>query len=384
MNDTRDTQELAAHPLHAGAGGNGDNIRASWRWSLDQVNEATKHCGEDGRAALRGAFLFCTDAAHPFHFHEFCRRVGYDSTSVDQMFRGRYKPTKPGAPGQDVPVKFIRAVQAFTTIEGDRALGGRTGFVETPTAKRVWKACDLARESQTPVFLIGPSHCGKTWALEQYARDNNHGSTVYCRMEAAGGLGGMVRAIAQALRISPKQNAANLKKAIRNAITPDMLVILDEMHLLHYTYREQSFFACVEVIREFYDRAKNGWVLCGTDLMADKMESGKDRELKQIMRRGVHRFVFGNPTSHDVEAILADAGLDLPDAKATITVGSHTEQPRALLKQLANQHGLKSITERLRYARRLAAKAGQRLCWAQFIRADQLIRASSIPPDAGW
>ena len=44
----------------------------------------------------------------------------------------------------------------------------RNNFVLTPTAKKIHTACDLARESHTVVFVWGPSHIGKTWAVEHY------------------------------------------------------------------------------------------------------------------------------------------------------------------------------------------------------------------------
>lgn len=369
------------------AGGNGDNVRASWRYSLDSIKSQNSHCDTDAVNLLCEAFMFCTGPAQ-IRFHSFCQRVDYDHTSVDQIFRGRYKPVD-GAP-QAIPAKFLKATRAFLDIERERVLGGRNEFVKTPTAEICWNACDIARESQTPVYVYGPSQIGKTWAFEHYQRDHNHGRTVYIRMEAAGGLGGMIRAIAQALRISPKASVAGLKKSIRNALDQDMVLIFDEMHLLQYTYREQSFFACMEVIREIYDHAKCGMVLCGTELLEEKMKAGKDKELKQVLRRGVHRFKLPDaPTVNDVSAILEHWNLRLPPRGVAVTVGNHSEEPYELLRMLSKRDGLKAITERLRYARKLAKKDGLKgkdgkVTWSHFIKAHLIIEGESLPGNGGW
>jgi hypothetical protein len=76
------------------------------------------------------------------------------------------------------------------------------------------------------------------------------------RMKAASGLGGMVRLIGAALGVSPHANTADLIVRIKNALTKDMVLILDEVHLLANTYQRSSFFKCMEVIRELHDKKK--------------------------------------------------------------------------------------------------------------------------------
>ena len=220
---------------------------------------------------------------------------------------------------------------------------------------------------------------GKTWALEAYTQDNNHGRTVYCRMKAASGLGGMVRRLAQRLGVSPNANTADLVDRIKNALTPDMLVILDEMHLLMYTYRKASFFACLEVIREIYDESDCGMVLCGTRLLEERVN---ERELEQLLRRGVHRFSLPDaPTRGDVAAILDKTGLELPKRDLDVHVQGLSEKPYDLLRQLSRSNGLKAITERIRYARKIAAKREERINWGHFITAHLTIAKQSETAD---
>lgn len=359
----------------------GDQIRQSWRYSLDDIRKNTRHLNPEGQSALVNAFLWCIHKDHAIHLKDFSARVGCDATTLDRLYRGVYRNS--GGDLLQVPARILEKIEHVLAIEKERAEGGKTEFVLTPTAKRIWMACDIARESQSPVFLWGPSHIGKTWALENYAVRNNHGRTPYIRMKAASGLGGMVRKIASSLGISDKSNTANLLDSIQNALTPDMLLIFDEVHLLQYTYRLNSFFACLEVLRELYDTAHCGIVLCGTQLLMEKLRQGEHKEMEQLMRRGVHRFPLPTaPTKADLSAILKHAGLDFPDRSETVTVKSVEEKPFDVLRQLAKVQGLKAVTERIRYARKLSSKRKQTMEWGHFIEA-HLIIASAATEDNG-
>jgi len=180
----------------------------------------------------------------------------------------------------------------------------------------------------------------------------------------------MIRRIAERLGVSPNSNTANLVDYIKNSLTQDMLLCLDELHLLMYTYRRQSFFACLEVIREIYDEVRCGLVLCGTTLLMDKIAEGARGEMEQLLRRGVHRITLPNmPTKGDVTAILQHWQLEMPKRGASVTVQGITEDPLGILRKLAKHDGLLAITERLRYARKLSERAGEDLSWKHVVEA---------------
>ena len=364
----------------------GDTIRASWNVSLDDLRRNISSSTEEAQDLMVWCFGWCTDDAHPVSLAEFALKVGVDKTTISRLIMGTYKHPDTGA-RMPISATLTRAMAIFRKLEIERARALRTGFVATPTAKRIWTACDLARESQSPVFLVGPSHIGKTIALIEYTQDNNHGHTVYVRLKAASGLGGMVRVIAKALKISDKANTADLIERITRALRPNMLLILDEVHELIYTYRKESFFACLEVIREFYDAVGCGLVLCGTQLLFKRVQDNRG-ELEQLLRRGVHKVVLADqPTKGDVAAILGALGLELPEKNFTVSAreGGVTvsDRPYELLRQLGREEGLKSICERLRYGQKLAAKAGDKLGWEHFLRAHVKIRKNAMP-DNDW
>jgi len=371
-NQVTDLELVAAVP-QANAG---NNVRASWNMSADDIRANTYRYDTEAKEALIAAFRWCIDPHHPLAKPDFASRVGASDNLLYKLYTGRYR--SPDGEQLGPSPELVKNIQSFLAIEKERYESGQTTFVETPTSRKIALNCELARESQSIVFLWGPSHIGKTWALEHHAAGHNHGRTIYSRLEAASGLGGMVRRIATDIGISDKSNTAALIGRIKNALTPETLLILDECHLLAYTYRKGSFHNCMEVIREIHDKTKAGVVLCFTRL--DDVRAASQKELQQLWRRGVHKIPLPlMPTKKDLEAILANSGLAFPAPSDVVTVGGITEKPYEVLRQLAKLEGLKAITERLRYGRKNANKAREDLAWTHVIDAHLRIAKQALP-----
>lgn len=360
-----------------------DIVVRTWSVSLDELRANISHNPPDVQELFVWCYLYCTDPAHPIRREEFAEKVGFDHTTVLKILRGVNTHPETGVRLQ-LSEKFVSGMARFQELEQERAKAQRVPVVHTPTLKRVWNACDLARESQSPVFLIGPSHIGKTVALTSYRDEHNHGATVYVRLQAASGLGGMVKAIAASIGgIGMKGNTATLIESIKKRLRSNMVLILDETHELIYTYRKESFFACLEVLREIYDAVGCGFVLCGTALLMRRVQDNRG-ELEQFFRRGVHRVQLPDqPTKADLGAICESVGLEFPAAadRVTVTISGRTitESPYEILKQVGREEGLKSITERIRYGQRFAKKEKTALAWRHVVRAHLTIRLNAEP-----
>ncbi|NOS70087.1 MAG: AAA family ATPase [Verrucomicrobia bacterium] len=302
----------------------GNTVRASWNFSLDDVRANIARYDPHAKEVLVRAFLWCIDHKHPMAKPDFAKRVGVSDNLIYRLLTGKYRDAKTDTqlgPSDDL----IASIEKFLELERERYLGGKTQFVMTPTARKIQTACKIARESQSPVFLVSPSHIGKTWALEHFTANNNHGRTIMSRMRAASGLGGMVRRIADDCGVSDKSNTAALIDRIKNALSPDTLLILDELHLLAHTYRAGSFHNCMEVIREIIDEVGCGAVLSFTIL--EDVQAASQKQLQQLWRRGVHKFKLPTiPTIADVTDILAHNGLPFPDKTMTVTVVSDRQR----------------------------------------------------------
>jgi DNA transposition AAA+ family ATPase len=357
-----------------------DTVRASWAFSLDAIRQDTAHFAPDEQEALIALFRWCIDPLHPMRRDEAARRLGYSPDMIYQLLTGKYR--NPDKTLKRPSAEFMKKLRDFLALEAHKFEAASSEFITTPTAKKIFTACDLARESHSPVILYSTSHLGKTWALKHYAAHNNHGKTFLAELDAASGLGGMVRTLATACGVSDaKQNTGSLIERIKRALTPNTVLIIDEVHLLKHTYRLNSFFACIEVIRRIYDFTHCGMVLSWTNL--DNLKNASQGELIQIWRRGVHKVALANmPSKGDLTAILTHHGLEFPDKELNITVGKVVEQPYDILRQLAHRDGLKAITERLRYAQKLANKKSGHIAWENFVDAHLRIAKNAVPePD---
>jgi DNA transposition AAA+ family ATPase len=357
-----------------------DTIRTSWNFSLDKIRGDIARYPVEAQETLIALFRWCIDDRHPMRRRDAAARIGCSENLLYQLLTGGYR--NPDKSPRDPSQELIKRIREFLALEQKRYEAGQTEFVITPTAKTIFTACDLARESQSPVILWGPSHIGKTWAFRYNQQHNNHGRTFLAELEAASGLGGMVRRIADSCGISDKSNTAMLIERIKRALTPNTLLIIDEVHLLKHTYRLNSFFACIEVIRRIYDHCQCGMVLSWTNL--ENLRSASQGELVQLWRRGVHKIALPvMPTKGDIAALLQHHRLEFParDLSVTLSAGKTqvTESPYEILRSLAKREGLKAITERLRYGRKLALKSGKnRLTWDHFVDAHLRIEKQSI------
>jgi len=365
----------------------GATARASWRVSSDKLHGYLRHCAPEKKELVHLAFMWCIDRG--IYLDDFANQVGYDRKTIDKIITGAYRDPRTGEL-YDIPDKLADAIRRFRKDQMAAAQLGDIDFVVTPTVTRIWTGVDLARESHTPVFIYGASHLGKTWALEHYAVANNHGSTPMVRIPASSGLGGMVRAIAKEVGVSPNGSVTDLIERVKHALAKNQVLILDEVHQLIYTYRKESFFACLEVIRSIYDHAKCGMVVCTTNVFRARIEQERKAALEQLFRRGVHRVQLGDIVmAKDARMILEHHGLDWPDKRLEyeFDLGQGkkiSEKPWEILRQLGREEGLKAITERIRYARKFAAKERVKLNLRHFTQAHLTIAANAAAPASDW
>ena len=360
----------------------GFTARSTWRFSMDHVRIGLNHCTAERREILIWAFQWCTQ--RNISIDEFAAATSYGVNTLYKIYTGKHFDPRSGDK-YDIPDKLFKAALKWREIQLERAKLGKLDFIITPSVKRVWAGCDLARESQTPVFIYGASHLGKTLALQEYAVTNNHGRSPMIRVPSASGLVGLVKEIAIAVGVSPNANTRDLTQRIIRAVDNTTLLILDEVHQLMFTYRKQTFFSCMEVIRMIYDATECGMVLCTTNVFGAKMETEKRNALEQVFRRGVHRVQLGDKVRvADLKPILADHGLGWPTKKDQINIGGIIEQPYEMLRQLSANEGLKAITERIRYSKKLANSARQDLTFDHFTKAHLIIQNNANTPQDDW
>jgi DNA transposition AAA+ family ATPase len=307
-------------------------------------------------------FNFAKD--HKFSPAQTAQELGYaDRTTTDRVFKGQY------AASLDA---FCDKVASFKKIADER-IHYKTGFfVETSVAKRVFQVCDAARISNTVAFIFGDSQQGKTTALEEYTRQNNHGQTVYVRLPSSAGVQLLAKEIARACHVNPDSSFERVRDRVINALDHNRLVIIDELHQVFTSYHSASQVKVLEFLREIHDRTRCGMVLCGTHVLRREIEEGKlALILEQLRRRATLRLELPpKPTKTDVAKFAQTFGL--PDPGPTET---------AIIREMVYASGLGMYVKFLQAGHRMAAKASQPMTWDHFLNAHAIIARAMKPTE---
>ena len=332
-------------------------VRQSWSIAGDQVMQITKDLPENQRDLIR--WLYFRSLEEGVSLKDAAEAIKYSTTVLWRVMKGEY--------GADI-APVCEAIEAYKRICDQRAGLARQSFVETDTAKRIWKICDAAITYQSIAMIFGDSQIGKTWALQEYARTHNHGATKYVRMPASGTVQVVVRALADACGLSHKHGYETMRDRIHRAIDGNTLVIIDELHQAFNTYTVTARVSVLEVIREIQERTGCGMVLCGTNVAREEIERGQHKLLlEQLRRRGIFRLQLPQvaPWSDRV-AIAASYGLSAPEGSARDTID-----------EIVQASGLRAYVSYLQAATKMAAKRKQPLSWRHVQDAYDAVKAYS-------
>jgi DNA transposition AAA+ family ATPase len=304
-------------------------------------------------------WLFAYSKDNGVSMPDLARRCGYDAnTTLWRVFNGTY-----GAKLDNVVANINRFKK--------ECLGRATDvpFIETTVARKVHAVCNAAWQSHTIAMIWGESQTGKTLALEEFARNNNHGRTKYIRLPATAGVQLVAKVIAKACYVSPESAFEGLRDRILKAISSDTLVIIDEAHECFLCYQKGSAIKVFEFLREIYDRTGCGMVICGTNVLRDEIMVGKMQlMLRQLDRRGIIKVQLPDVTPmRDCEKI-AREWLKLPAPEG---------EAREIIKDMVLKTGLNAYVHFLKAAGRLAAGEKTSVNWGHFVRAYGIIRSLS-------
>ena len=272
----------------------------------------------------------------------------YSGDSVYQALTGRRKEAQ--------LTNFLDAVRQLEKIERDRSMITRVGFIKTNLTKRIWDTCDAARNFGKIMFVIGRSHIGKTTALKEYSKANNHGSTIYLRAPAGGALGDTLYQLCADLNIS-RGHTLKRKNQIINAFNANMILIVDEAHQFFFS---KSGLRTIEYIREIHDRSGCGVVFSATEVFQDQMETGEHKKLlSQLkMRSLIQAKLPDRPTLKNLTDFAAH--FSLPPAK---------DQALDLQTEIIRDYSLGRWLSMIEGASKIAAKAGDTLEWRHVLQS---------------
>lgn len=269
------------------------------------------------------------------------------ASTFSRIFRGSY-----GAGVESMAEKL----RLFKTAWLSNQEVERPDFVMTSIADDVFFACEKATISNVVVLVSGVYGLGKTEALREFTRRNNHGKTLYIRCPSNGGVTTFLREIARQIGENGSANADKLRHSIFSNITKRArLVIFDELHEVFLTGRADMAIRWCEFIREIYDRCGVGVVLCGTDVLPTHLRTGKfATALGQLTDRGsgVEVALDPNVREDDLAKFYDHFGLPTPTGDAA-----------QLVADILKVHSLRRLIFLLQDSARTARKKNQALSW---------------------
>lgn len=339
------------HHLNVGA----DTVKRS----LTTMMEEGK-CSQEEHDLVWWYFNYSKDQG--FSLAKCAEELGYaDQTTPYRVFNGSYEANLSN---------FCHKIQTYKRVADERASYKQAFFVETTVSKKVFQVCHAARISQTVAWIFGDSQIGKTVALEEYTRRNNHGQTVYVRLPASAGVQLLAKEIARACHVSPESCFEKIRQRVLTAIDHNMLLIIDELHQVFTSYHEKSQIKVIEFLREIQDRTQCGLVLCGTHVLKREIEEGRlSLVLEQMRRRGTLRLELpSRPGKKDVAKIAA--GFDLP---------APGDREIAIIREMVATSGLGMYVKFLQAGNSFADRADQTMTWDHFVDAYSIIKRASLP-----
>ncbi len=305
-------------------------------------------------------WYYCWCREQEYDLVEAAKELNKDSTTIYRIFHGTY-----GAKMDNICADIAR----YKKLVLDRAGHVKMDFVETSIARTIWKACDGALITQTIAMIYGDSQIGKTMALMEHARRNNHGQTKYLRMPASAGVQLFMKELARSCYLSAYRSFDGMRESVLNTIDDKTLLIIDEVHQSFLSYQKGSQIKVLEVIREIYDRTQCGMVLCGTNVWRQEMQEGKLAQmLEQLRRRGTIKIQLpARPPKADLDRIAKKFGL-APAEDLALEV----------IKDMIHTSGLGMYVKYLQNASRMAAREGKKLTWDHFVATHDIIQRLSI------
>lgn len=327
-----------------------------WKLNTQDVHQASAAMSDRERSAVRWVHGHATDAN--LTLQEMASMIkksdgsGYDPNTLYKIMTGKHDASLNN---------FVESVERLRPILEERDRAKQAGFVETNLSKRIWKCCHTARVHQTINFIFGESQIGKTTALMEYTKAHNHGSTIYVRCPAGGGMKDFLRECCKSLKLGKDGTTYAMRESVITSMDSTMLLILDEAHQLLPSWTgKQSRLAIIEYVREIHDRTGCGVVLAATNVFRAALEGGRDAGwLRQLDLRSMIK-------------------LPLPDLPSQVDLATFAEQyglPQAsgAAKEIQNsvvrEHGLGRWIKTLKMASHLAANKKQELTWDVVISA---------------
>jgi hypothetical protein len=244
-------------------------------------------------------------ARHGLPKAEMARRADIPGSTFSEWVDGVYRGNV-----EEVSAKVRRCLDAAEATSGvAAALPPETGFVETPTARRIADVMIYAQAAPDMAVVTCAAGLGKTSTARWFAATRPHVHLITMRPSAKT-VHGVVQELVAALRIE-ERSPSKLDRAIGEALARSSsrrpLLIVDEGQNLSD--------AAVNQLRYFHDEFGAALVLLGNDELSGRWQRGSSSS-PQIFRRIGKRLRVDQAQPGDVDAILDAYAVADPRTRA--------------------------------------------------------------------
>jgi DNA transposition AAA+ family ATPase len=206
-------------------------------------------------------------------FHQYCldtkltrddaaEALNYDFTTVFRVLKGTYEGN------WDNVCDRIRSYKRLALERGNIQ---RQQFCENSITRLVWGAMDYAMANNSITLIDGESRSGKTMSALQWKEAHNHGRTAYVMAPAFGGVGRLVRDIAEVIGVNRNKSIVDIHDAILRGFNRNRMLIVDEAHRLLPLDRRAVMPVKLELIRDLHDRTGCAIALISTSRLNDEI-----------------------------------------------------------------------------------------------------------------
>lgn len=231
-------------------------------------------------------------------------------------------------------------------------------FVSTAQARNIFAAADEARSEQEIIQIIGMTQIGKTWACKHYAK--THDRTIYTYICRPATIGNIARNLAEACGVSSAGRLDTVTRRIREALTPNHLVIVDEMQQLLIMDSNAGASALEWLRLEIFDQVGCGMLMVADNAWGDAFASSKmSGSMQRTKKRGGALHLPNVPTNQDVQAFCKHYAM--PE--------QITAEAADIIKKSVRRDGMRALNKLFRKATRISARGKEITNWNHFVIA---------------
>lgn len=165
------------------------------------------------------------------------------------------------------PASISNIVEKIQRLRGHVLAGADTTFVETRVTKKIFETLDYAHRGDASggrmVMILGPSRRGKTEAIQEWCRRNNHGASVYLDVPGDGGYRSFLQELARGCRIGRERSTSDLRDRIVGSFNSRRILVADEFARLMINSRTPRFVE-MDFIRRLHDVTRCAVVISAT------------------------------------------------------------------------------------------------------------------------